>query len=47
MRQEYDEEHSVSDVTIKNLTILGEKIETFEEGKFEIDEASTSNLYIE
>lgn len=43
----FDEEHSISDVTIKNLTILGEKIDTFEEGKFEIDEASTSNLHIE
>ncbi len=45
--QGFDEEHAISDVTIKNLTILGEKIETFEEGKFEIDENSTSDLHIE
>ena len=43
----YDETHTVEDITIKNLTILGEKITSFEQGKFDIDEASTKNLVIE
>ncbi len=43
----FDETHTVEDITIRNLTILGEKITSFEQGKFEIDEASTGNLVIE
>jgi hypothetical protein len=43
----FDETHTVEDVTIKNLNILGEKITSFEQGKFEIDEATTKNLVIE
>ncbi len=43
----FDETHTVEDITIKNLNILGEKITSFEQGKFEIDEASTKNLVIE
>lgn len=43
----FDETHTVEDITIKNLTILGEKITSFEQGKFEIDEVSTKNLVIE
>lgn len=43
----FDAEHTVEGVTIKNLEILGEKITSFEQGKFEIDEASTKNLVIE
>ena len=40
----YDEEHKVSNVTISNLTILGEKIESGEEGQFEINEETTENI---
>lgn len=43
----FDETHTVEDITIKNLTILGEKITSFDQGKFEIDETSTKNLVIE
>lgn len=42
----YDEEHIVDGVTIENLTILGKKITSFEEGRFLIDEDTTSNLNI-
>ncbi len=45
--QGYDESHTVEDITIRNLEILGEKITSFEQGKFEIDEDSTKNLVIE
>ncbi len=43
----FDAAHTVEDITIKNLEILGEKITSFEQGNFEIDEASTKNLTIE
>lgn len=43
----FDETHIVDGVTIKNLVILGEKITSFEQGKFEIHEVSTKNLTIE
>lgn len=43
----YDETHTIEDITIKNVEILGEKISSFEQGQFEIDEASTKNLVIE
>lgn len=43
----YDEAHTVENITIRNLTILGEKITSFEQGKFKIDEASTKSLIIE
>jgi len=43
----YDGTHTVEDITIKNVEILGEKITSFEQGKFEIDEKSTKNLIIE
>lgn len=43
----FDETHTVEDITIKNLTILGERITSFEQGKFEIDEATAKNLVIE
>ncbi|MDF2908626.1 MAG: hypothetical protein K0R34_3947 [Herbinix sp.] len=45
--QGFDETHTVEDITIRNLEILGEKITGFEQGKFEIDEDSTKNLVIE
>lgn len=40
----YDEDHKVSNVTISGLTILGEKIESGEEGKFEINTETTENI---
>jgi len=43
----FDEAHTIEDITIKNIEILGEKITNFEQGKFEIDENSTKNLVIE
>lgn len=43
----FDEEHRVEDITIRNLVILGEKINSFEQGEFEIDENTTNNLVIE
>jgi len=43
----FDETHLVQDITIKNLEILGEKITSFEQGKFEINETTTKNLVIE
>lgn len=43
----FDGSHTVEDITIRDLEILGEKITSFEQGKFEIDEASTKNLKLE
>lgn len=43
----YDGTHMVQGITIRNLTILGEKITGFTQGKFEIDEASVKDLVIE
>jgi hypothetical protein len=43
----FDEGHTIEDVTIKNLDILGEKITSFDQGKFEIDDATTKNLVIQ
>lgn len=43
----FDKDHIAENIHIKDLTILGQKIETFKEGKFDIDEASTKNLVIE
>lgn len=43
----HDADHAVSNVTIRNLTVLGEKITDFEQGLFDIEERSTSNLIIE
>lgn len=43
----FDESHKVEDIKIKDLTILGENIKDFSQGKFEIDEATTANLTIE
>lgn len=43
----YDETHTIEDITIRNVEILGEKVESFEQGKFEIDEESTKNLVME
>ncbi len=40
----YDAEHKVSNVTISGLTILGEKIESGAQGKFEINTETTENI---
>lgn len=45
--QGFDETHTVEDVKISGLNILGEKITSFSQGKFEIDEVTTGNLTIE
>ncbi len=42
----FDENHKISNISINNLEILGEKILDFEQGKFEIDTATTENLII-
>ncbi|MDF2538987.1 MAG: hypothetical protein K0S76_2008 [Herbinix sp.] len=43
----FDETHAIDGVTIKNLEILGEKITSPEQGKFEIDTTSAKNITIE
>ncbi|MDF2942711.1 MAG: hypothetical protein K0S01_1569 [Herbinix sp.] len=45
--QGFDATHTVEDITIKNLEILGKKITSFEQGQFEIDETTTKNLSLE
>lgn len=42
----YDETYRVEDVTIRKLEILGEQIDNFEQGKFEINHSTTNNLVI-
>ncbi|MBQ6889328.1 MAG: hypothetical protein IJN54_17670 [Lachnospiraceae bacterium] len=43
----FDAEHKAENITIKNLSILGEDIKDFEGGKFEINQDTTANLVIE
>lgn len=43
----YDDQHAIRNVTIRNLEILGEKILSFEQGKFEIDASSTFDIKFE
>lgn len=43
----FDKDHITENIYIKDLTILGQRIKTFEEGKFDIDKTSTKNLVIE
>lgn len=45
--QGFDETHTVENVSIKNLVILGQQITGFTAGQFEIDGNSTKNLTIE
>ncbi len=45
--QGYDGEHRVENVRISNLNILGQQITGFDDGHFEIDEATTAGLAIE
>lgn len=40
----YDGEHKVRNVVISDLTILGEKVESGEQGKFEINAETTENI---
>lgn len=40
----YDAGHSVENVTISNLEILGQKITDFTKGQFEIDKSTTKNI---
>ncbi|GAA4653113.1 hypothetical protein GCM10023142_02510 [Anaerocolumna aminovalerica] len=42
----FDENHKISNVSISNLEILSEKITGFEQGKFQIDPATTENIII-
>lgn len=42
----YDEQHKVSDVTISNLEILGQKITDTENGKFIVSETTTERVVI-
>lgn len=44
--QGYDAEHTVSNVSISNLEILGEKIMDFDTGKFIISPTTTNNISI-
>lgn len=44
--QGFDENHKIENVTMRNITILGEEIKNFEQGKFKIDETSTNNIII-
>ncbi|MDF2542526.1 MAG: hypothetical protein K0S47_2244 [Herbinix sp.] len=43
----FDADHTVENITIKNLVILGEKITSFNQGEFEINTDTTKNLVIE
>jgi hypothetical protein len=43
----FDETHTIEDVTLKNITILGERITDLAQGKFEVDEATTKNIKVE
>lgn len=43
----FDETHTVENVTIKNLKILGKSIKDSKTGKFEIDETTTKNITLE
>ncbi len=43
----FDDRHKIENVSIKDLTILGKKITSFEAGHFEIEESTTGSLMIE
>jgi hypothetical protein len=45
--QGFDETHTVEDITIRNLEILGERITGFDQGQFEINASTSKNLVIE
>lgn len=42
----YDEEHKIKNVRISNVEVLGKKISSFDQGGFQIDEATTENISI-
>lgn len=43
----YDAEHKVENVTFKNLTILGKRVKSAQDGNFEIDDETVSNIQFE
>lgn len=43
----YDEMHTIENVKIMNLTVLGETVKDATSGKFDIDEKTTSDIVIE
>lgn len=43
----FDEAHTIENVSIKNLEILGEKITDFAKAQFEIDEKTSKNITLE
>lgn len=43
----FDAEHNIDGVTLKNINVLGEKITSLEQGKFEVDEITTKNIILE
>ena len=45
--QGYDESHRVSNITIKNFSLLGKAIKSPEAGNFEVDAATTDNITLE
>lgn len=44
--QGFDETHKIKNVSISNLEILGEKITSLDQGKFDLDPATTENITI-
>jgi hypothetical protein len=45
--QGYDKDHKVSNVTIKNMTVKGQKIKSADDGIFTVDALTTDNINIE
>lgn len=45
--QGFDAEHNIDGVTLRNFTILGEKITTLEQGKFIVDTETAKNIILE
>lgn len=43
----YDAEHKVSNVVISNMTVLGKKITSLENGKIEVDTETAENIVLE
>ena len=45
--QGFDQDHKVENVVIRNLNLFGKKVQSAEEGQFEVDEATVSGLQFE
>jgi len=43
----FDAEHNIDGVTLKNINVLGEKVTSLEQGKFEVDEKTAKNIILE